>query len=95
MYGTVARMRIKPGALEAITSWAGEDGQRPDGFIGNYVYQMDADPSEVYVAVLFRDKESYHANADSPGQDDRYREFRALLAEDPEWHDGEIVYSAS
>ena len=33
------------------------------------------------------------ANADSPAQDARYRQFRALLEADPEWHDGEIVLS--
>ena len=36
---------------------------------------------------------TYRANADSPEQDARYQKLRALLEDDPEWNDGEIVYS--
>jgi hypothetical protein len=28
--------------------------------------------------------------ADDPAQNDRYMEYRALMEDDPEWHDGEI-----
>ncbi len=45
----------------------------------------------VHVARVFTDREAYRRNADDPAQDARYREMRALLAADPEWHDGEIV----
>jgi heme-degrading monooxygenase HmoA len=61
------------------------------GYIGDYVYRMDNDPNEYYMAVLFESKEAYHANAQDPAQDARYQEMRALLTEDPEWHDGEII----
>jgi len=61
------------------------------------VYRMDQDASECYLAVAFavafKDKASYVANARDPKQDERYRQLRALLAADPEWHDGEIVWS--
>jgi hypothetical protein len=33
------------------------------------------------------------ANAESPEQDKRYREMLQWLEGEPEWHDGEIVYS--
>ena len=56
---------------------------------------MDRDPNEVCVVVAFKDKESYHANARDPKQDERLRRMRELLAEDPEWHDGEIIASNS
>jgi hypothetical protein len=45
------------------------------------------------MVVRFTDRESYVANADSPGQDDRYHEFRALMESDPVWYDGEWVTS--
>lgn len=94
MYGTVARLRAKPGAEKKLIemSQSETDLQLP-GFVGQYVYRMDADPNEYYLVVVFESKEAYFANADSPEQDARYREFRALLEGDPEWHDGEIVYS--
>jgi heme-degrading monooxygenase HmoA len=94
MYGTVARMRLKPG-MEAKLK---EDMEQYDqlkipGFVSTVVYRTDRDPNEIYIAVVFKDKQSYRANADDPKQDERYKKMRALLAADPEWHDGEIIQS--
>lgn len=44
--------------------------------------------------MVFEDKESYVANANSPEQDARYRRMAELFAGEPEWHDGEIVYAS-
>ena len=41
---------------------------------------------------LIMAQRAYQANAASPEQDARYQKLRALLARDPEWHDGEVVY---
>jgi hypothetical protein len=54
---------------------------------------MDRDPNELYMAVAFKDKESYVANARDPKQDERFRKMREFLAADPDWHDGEIIAS--
>ncbi len=94
MYGTVARMRLKPGVeaqmKEQLTRFEALD---VPGFVTTYIYRMDADPDEIYMAVVFKDREAYFANANSPEQHSRYEQMRALLAADPEWHDGEIVYA--
>jgi heme-degrading monooxygenase HmoA len=96
MYGTVARMRVKPGMADrlALFSADSDDLQIP-GFIGTYVYRMDKDPDEFYLVVMFDDKATYSRNAEDPAQDRRYLELRELLAEDPEWHDGEIAWASS
>ena len=91
MYGTIARMKAKPEAVKTIEARKRWGGEGVDGFIASYVYKSDDDPNEFWVAVLFRDRESYFANANSPEQNERYLELRALLAEEPEWHDGEVV----
>ena len=92
MYGTVARMRIKPGMADQLmaTSREYEQFQIP-GFVHSYIYRMDADPNEVYMAVVFESKEAYAANAQSPEQDARFRKMMEALDGPPEWHDGEIV----
>jgi len=90
MYGTVARMRAKPGALEQWKKWA-DDYKAPPGGVAMYFYQMDADPDEFYVTVLFESKEAYLANAKSPEQDRAYREMLQSLDAAPEWHDGQVV----
>lgn len=93
MYGTVARMRMKPGSeaklLELQKSF---EGERIAGYKTSYVYRMNDDPSVLFLAVVFDDKASYEANAASPEQNVRYERMLALLEGPPEWHDGEIVY---
>src|SRR2546427_8831499 len=95
-YGTIGRFRIKP-AMESQfrqlfegQASAFESGRVP-GFVVSYSYRMDADPNEYYLAVVFESKEAYWANAQSPGQDARYRQWLPLLEREPEWYDGEIV----
>lgn len=94
MYGTVARMRLKPG-MEAKFKSDMEQYERLKipGFVSTTVYRMDTDPNELYMAVAFKDKASYVANARDPKQDERFKRMRAFLAADPEWHDGEIIAS--
>jgi heme-degrading monooxygenase HmoA len=94
MYGTVARMKAKPGTGELLAELGRQlSDDRPPGMVGTWVYQLDADPDEYLLAVAFESREAYTANAGSPEQDARYQKMRALLEADPEWHDGEIVYS--
>jgi antibiotic biosynthesis monooxygenase (ABM) superfamily enzyme len=93
MYGTVARLRLKPGAKEQMDQQMREyESLKIPGYMMTHVYQMEGDPQTYYMAVVFDSKESYQANANSPEQDARYQQMRALLESDPEWHDGEIVY---
>ena len=68
MYGTVAHMKVKPGQVDAFIAFANEsvNQRRPKGYLGEYVYQLDSNPNEVMLVVLFQDKESYHANANDP-----------------------------
>src|SRR5437660_11025897 len=67
MYGTVARMRLKPG-LEAKLKddMAQYDQLKIPGFVSTVVYRMDRDPNEIYMAVVFKDKASYTKNAAIP-----------------------------
>ena len=95
MYGTIARLKVKPDSIEALQRLtASYDDLEVPGFVGTHVYQMDADVTEYYLVVLFEDRDTYRKNADDPAQDRRYREMRELLDKDPEWHDGEVVWSS-
>ncbi|NPV74974.1 MAG: hypothetical protein HPY59_01235 [Anaerolineae bacterium] len=92
MYGTIARLRAKPGALELLSKF---EQRHPQGFVASYVYRMDSDPNELWLVVLFKDRESYLANAESETQHQEYLQIRALLEEDPQWHDGQVVFETS
>ena len=92
MYGTVARLRVKPGAAEKLLQFSRDEASiNIPGFVFQYVYQMDQNAREYILVVGFTDKAAYVKNADSPEQNVRYQTFRELLDADPEWHDGEIV----
>ena len=91
MYGTIARMKVKPGRIEALRNLLDEDGAQARGAVAFYAYQMDADPNELYISVLFENKDAYVANAESPEMHAQYEKMRELLTAEPEWHDGEIV----
>ena len=94
MYGTVAHFRAKPGTEQQLQQINKEyETLKVPGFVKQYVYRMDSNPNEYIMTVVFQDKASYVANAESPDQHQRFMKFRALLESDPEWHDGEIVYS--
>jgi quinol monooxygenase YgiN len=96
MYGTVARMRAKPGSGDQLVALSREyDDLGIRGFVATYVYRLDDNPDDYYMAVLFEDRESYRRNADDPAQDARYRRLRELLEADPKWHDGEVVWASS
>jgi antibiotic biosynthesis monooxygenase (ABM) superfamily enzyme len=94
MYGTVARMRLKPGQEAALQQMSREyETMNVPGYVSSTVYRMDADSNEFYMAVVFDDRETYRANAESPEQNARYEKMLEMLDGEPEWHDGEIVYS--
>jgi hypothetical protein len=97
MYGTVFRFQIKPGKeneMQAfLESTSRDEGQRlkAAGMVSSYVYKLDG--GGYMGAVVFQTKEQYVANANDPAQDAWYRRWRELLAADPEWNDGEVVWT--
>ena len=93
MYGTIAKLRIRPGTEAELERLSREEVPQIEGFRFQYVFRMDADPQEVYLVVGFESEEAYRRNAESAEQHARYEGYRALLERDPEWHDGEVVFS--
>ena len=93
MYGTVARLHLKPGMEPQMQELMQEyERLALRGHVRTTVYRMDAGSNEYYMAVVFEDRESYRANAASPDQHDRYERMVAILDGEPGWHDGEVAY---
>lgn len=93
MYGTVARLRLKPGMEERLRDLLGELRPQVPGLVFDHLYRTEAGPDEYFLVVGFASREAYEANAASPEQHARYERYRELLEADPEWHDGEVVAS--
>jgi hypothetical protein len=92
MFGTIARLRVRPGTLETLKEvMAGDDQVTISGWVADFVFQSKSDPEVCYLVAFFRDETSYAVNADSPEQHERYLRFRACLSEDPEWNDGQVI----
>jgi quinol monooxygenase YgiN len=91
VYGTIARTRVKPenrAQLIKVFDSQGYDSQVP-GYVTSYVlWENDSDTTWLFAA--FEDRASYDKNADDPAQHERYVAYRALMEDEPEWHDGEI-----
>ncbi len=95
MYGTIARLRAKPGQREELrrlmSEWNRERKPSVRGARESYVLLPEAAPDEAILVAVFEDQASYRANAQDPEQDRWYRRLREYLAADPTWEDGEIV----
>ena len=92
MYGTIARFRIKPGVKDEFIKTIDSFGDvMIPGWLADYYFQMDKDLDEFYLVAIFKDKETYLANADSAQQHEQYLKLRSFLTDDPEWNDGFIV----
>ncbi len=92
MFGTIARMKLKPGSYEKMQDLMKGFEQRPvKGFLFNTVYRSQVDPDEVWLVVGFEDEATYRANADDPRTNEMAQQYQQMMAAPPEWHDGEIV----
>ena len=92
MFGTVAKMKLKPGAYQKMQDLIKGFEERPvKGFLFNAVYRSQSDPDEVWLVVGFEDEATYRANADDPQTDQMAQQYQQMMAAPPEWHDGEIV----
>ena len=92
MYGTVAKLKVKPGSEPLVEAWlqATNSAIRGRGLVSTTIFRSDDDPQICWLSVIFESEESYRANAESSGQHQRYIRLRSCLEEDPEWHDGAV-----
>jgi quinol monooxygenase YgiN len=97
MFGTVARLQLKPGHQQALmdlqNTWDDTRDPAAVGAVAVYVFQSERDANECSLVAIFRDRDAYFANANDPEQDRWYRQMREHLESDPEWVDGEVVMS--
>jgi hypothetical protein len=90
MYGTVAQIHVKAENREKLREVLERQSyQKVPGFQTSYILWQD-DTDAAWLFAIFEDRASYEKNADDHQQHERYLEYRALLEDEPEWHDGEI-----
>lgn len=91
MYGSLARMQVRPAGWDALR-WLADAGRQPRGRGGLMVLRMDRDPSEAYALAIAESEAAYRALSEIPEMHAAYVGRRRWLESDPEWHDGTIVH---
>ena len=95
LYGSIAEMQVKPGAIEALM---GRDngGRQPEGSVALCVFQMDADPNQILAVAISESEAAYRTYSESRESQQRYGEMAKWLEGEPKWHDGRVLdYGAS
>lgn len=95
MFGTVARLKVKPGHEQAVEelfdAWKRDHRPKAEGARTGYLYRSESEPDVNLMVIGFEDRNSYRDNAQEPRQHEWYQQVREHLVEDPHWQDGEIV----
>jgi len=91
MFGTVAKMRLKPGGETLLMAWSQALMGNIKGHVSTTVYRSTEDPLVMWMVVVFEDEESYRANAESPEQYRRWQQMRSVVDGDIEWNDGHVL----
>ncbi|HET9199542.1 MAG TPA: hypothetical protein VFO84_01015, partial [Dehalococcoidia bacterium] len=61
------------------------------GLLAGYSLLAEKDPGQVFLVAIFDSPETYRTNSESPGQHQRYLEWRSLLTRDPDWYNGYVT----
>lgn len=90
LYGTIAEMHLKPGALDALMD-RGDGDEPPEGAVALCMFQMDADPSQVFMVAISESEAAYKAYSESEDSHQEYVEMIKWLQGEPKWHDGHVL----
>ena len=92
MYGTIAKLKLKEGKLRDLKKHMDVEIRDIPGIEDMYIYQMDKDPLELYLVVIFSSQDDYIKNAESEKSNRQYKKLMKLLDAEPEWHDGDLIF---
>ena len=94
MYGTIAKLNVKKGQLEALRGAMEKiNRDRSNGRLFSFAFQMDSNPDEAYLVAIFKDEEIYRKNAEREDTHQNYLTMMKYLEKEPEWNDGKVVYA--
>lgn len=95
MFGTTALATPRSGqegaVVEHFNRWWRDRAPVARGALLGTLYRNTSKPSELIMTVVFASKTLYEDNANDPEQDRWYRQLVALLEEEPQWIDGDVL----
>tara|TARA_Y100001935_G_scaffold2668_1_gene2200 strand:- start:3620 stop:3907 length:288 start_codon:yes stop_codon:yes gene_type:complete len=90
LYGSIFNLKPKKGKKEELINHLKNNEEKPDGGVAWYVLDPDNNGDLVAIAI-FKDKESYIANAGRPEQHENFMKMMEFLDKEPTWNDGNFV----
>ena len=90
MYGTIFKMKVKPGHEDQLLPILDSTETPPDGGVAWFLMNPDSENEWIGVAV-FDSKESHLANANNPQQHEMFLKMMEHLESEPTWTDGEYL----
>ena len=91
MYGTIFNLKPKQGKKDLLIDFFKQDQSRREGMVAWFVMNPDDVEGDLTGIAIFKDKESYKANAERPEQHKNFMEMMEYLDEEPSWNDGTFV----
>ena len=96
MYGTISRVRVKPGHLQQLLDAGAENereaaGQKGPGFL--FVFKLDRDEDELYMVAIAESKADYQALSESPEMHQQYVRMAEHYEGEPGWFDGQVIFA--
>ena len=98
MFGSIAVVKPKEGKEAAVVAmfdewWRMRSPGPVHEALAAHVFRRLDRPGELMVPVVFEDRASYEENARDPAQSHWHRRLVALLEEEPQWIDGDVLSS--
>lgn len=95
MFGTLGRMKARPGKLEELKAHLMDPGAAAmRGYRGSFLLVAE-EGDEVVVAVMFEDRDAYFEMVHDPRTDQNYQRLVTLVGAEPSWTDGEWISGPS
>jgi heme-degrading monooxygenase HmoA len=95
VFGTLGRMKVKPGKRDDVVAFMMDPaGSSMPGYRGTYVL-LPEEGDEAIVAVMYEDKDAYFAMVHDPRVDENFGRLMELLEGEPEWTDGEWIAASA
>jgi heme-degrading monooxygenase HmoA len=95
MFGTIARVRVKPGHEAELERLSAEVADaNPPGWVRSYVMRSKDDPQERWIVAIFESEQAYYDNASRPETAAQYEGWSAAVEGAPEWRDVHVESEA-
>jgi len=93
MYGTTEYLVAKPVMEKDLRIFIEKFGNSPS-IVSIGLYKIDSDKNDFIEFILWVEKEAHDETTSQPDFPAKYQDLLNLLADEPNWYSGEMVYES-